>query len=98
MESAIRYCTTRFFSTTFVVRVGGGIMTWNCIGRRVSFVRNVTNGNEMICGGCYQQYALASAATLNMLPYDIPIDIASMSFVNPLTALGLHDKIKNLKA
>ena len=37
-----------------VVAVGGGMMTWNCLGKRVSFVRNVTNGNEMLQGGCYQ--------------------------------------------
>jgi NADPH:quinone reductase-like Zn-dependent oxidoreductase len=80
-----------------VVAVGGGIMTWNCLGRRVSFVRNMV-GNQMLTGGCYQQYCIAGAATLNMLNDDLPIEIASMSFVNPLTALGLNDKIKTLKA
>lgn len=33
-----------------------------------------------------------------MLKNDMPIEVASMSFVNPLTALGLLDKIKKLKA
>ena len=28
----------------------------------------------------------------------MPHDVASMHFVNPLTALGLHDKVKSLKA
>lgn len=81
-----------------VVKTGGGMMTWNCIGRRVSFVRHVVPPNEFKTGGCHAQYCIADAATLNMLSDDLPIEIASMSFVNPLTALGLLDKIKKLKA
>ena len=81
-----------------VVATGGGMMTWNCLGRRVSFVRKVTPPNEFKTGGCHAQYCIADAATLNMLNNDMPLEIASLSFVNPLTALGLLDKIKKLKA
>jgi hypothetical protein len=35
---------------------------------------------------------------LNVLPDDMPLDIAAMHFVNPLTALGLFERIKTLKA
>ena len=52
----------------------------------------------MIDGGCYQQYCIAPALSLNVIPDNMPHDVASMHFVNPLTALGLHDKVKSLKA
>jgi len=81
-----------------VVKEGGGIMTRNTKGKTVSFVRNVTNGNEMISGGCYQQYCIAAGATLGYPPKDIPVEIAAMSFVNPVTALGLFDRVRQLKA
>lgn len=73
-------------------------MTRGAKGKRVSFVRNFTNGNEMISGGCYQQYCIAQGQKLNYIPESLPIEVASMHFVNPLTALGLYDKVKSLKA
>jgi len=36
--------------------------------------------------------------TVGPVDESIPMDIASMSFVNPLTALGLVDSIKNNKS
>ena len=81
-----------------VVKTGGGMMTWNCLGRRVSFVRKVVPPNEFKTGGTHAQYCIADGATLNMLRDDLSFEIASMSFVNPLSALGLLDTIKQLRA
>jgi NADPH:quinone reductase-like Zn-dependent oxidoreductase len=36
-----------------VVASGGGMMTWGSIGKRVAFVRKITNENHMVTGGCY---------------------------------------------
>ena len=73
-------------------------MTRGAKGKRVSFVRKLINNIEMHSGGCFQQYTIADAMTLNYIPESLPIEIASMHFVNPLTAIGLHEKVKSLKA
>ena len=80
-----------------VVKSGGGIMANRCVGRNVSFVR-APEGNEFKVGGAYQQYAVANALTVNYVDDSIPLDVASMSFVNPLTAIGLFEAIGNNNA
>ena len=75
-----------------VVKSGGGMMANRCVGRNVSFVRE-PQGNVFVHGGAYQQYAIANAMTVNYVDDSIPLDVASMSFVNPLTALGLFEAI-----
>jgi NADPH2:quinone reductase len=81
-----------------VVASGGGLMANKAIGRRVSFIRPLTYPNYFEFGGTYQQYALADHMTIIYLDDSIPLDIGSMSFVNPLTALGLVDSIKGNKS
>ena len=76
-----------------VVKSGGGMMANRVVGKRVSFVRMVENGNHMMKGGCYQQYCLADPMAVGVLPDDIPSDVGSMSFVNPITAYGLFEEI-----
>ena len=68
------------------------------VGKRCSFVRPITEPNYFAAGGTYQQYALADAMTINYLDESIPLDIGSMSFVNPITALGLVETIKKNKS
>lgn len=58
-------------------------------GKRVSILRKVDNNTEFNTGGTYQQYCIAEAMTVNPIPDDLDFDIASMNFVNPLTAIGL---------
>ena len=62
----------------------------------MAFTRSVFNNEDMITGGCYQQYVIADALNCLKLPDDIPFDVGSMHFVNPLTAIGLVEKIKLL--
>lgn len=50
-------------------------------------------GNELHRSGCYEQYAIADGMSVNPVDKSIPMDVASMSFVNPLTALGLFEAI-----
>ena len=81
-----------------VVQSGGGMMANRAMGKRVSFVRQMTPPNTFTGGGTYQQYCLADAMTIGYVDDSIPLDIASMSFVNPLTALGLIESIQKNKA
>lgn len=80
-----------------VVSSGGGMMANGMIGKRVAFVR-ITEANEMKLGGCYQQFALADAMSCVYLPENIPSDIGSMHFVNPLTSIGLCEEITKNKS
>tara|TARA_B110000305_G_C18916861_1_gene393276 strand:+ start:114 stop:560 length:447 start_codon:yes stop_codon:yes gene_type:complete len=80
-----------------VVRSGGGFMGWKALGKRVAFVRKVV-GNEMIAGGAYQQYVITAAETCIPLDESLSMELGSMSFVNPLTALGLYERTDELKA
>jgi hypothetical protein len=54
--------------------------------------------NEMVTGGCYEQFCIANAAALIILPDDMPLDVASMHFINPISAYGLFERIQTLKA
>jgi len=81
-----------------VVASGGGMMANRAVGKKVSFVRKMTPPNTFTGGGTYQQYAIADAMTCGTVDPSIPLDVASMSFVNPLTCLGLIESIKNNKS
>ena len=81
-----------------VVHNGGGLLGWGIMGKRVAFVRRLHNETEMRYGGCYQQYVVANALECIPLPNSIPLDIGSMHFVNPITAIGLVERITNNKA
>ena len=68
------------------------------MGKRVAFSRPVQGANELKTGGSYQQYCIANAAALIILSDDMPLDIASMHFINPISAYGLFERIQSLKA
>jgi NADPH:quinone reductase-like Zn-dependent oxidoreductase len=76
-----------------VVQSGGSLFGWRSLGKRVAFSRKVSNGNELRVGGCFQQYCLATAMTLSILPDTISFDIGCMYLANPMTALGLREKV-----
>ena len=78
-----------------VVSSGGGPAADAAVGKHVAFLR-VSGNFEYTLGGCYQQYAVANA--MSLVPVnteEISLDSASMSFVNPLTAIGLFEQIGN---
>jgi len=80
-----------------VVKFGGGLVGRNSVGTRVAAVRKSKDGHY-VHGGCYEQYMIADAMTLITLPDDISFEKGSMSFVNPLTAIGLVERIKSHKS
>ena len=70
-------------------------MAWWDMGRRVAFTRKVDVGEDGVeeknHGGCFQQYCIANALHVQYLPENVDFDHGSMSFVNPITSIGLHD-------
>ena len=76
-----------------VVYNGGGILGWRVMGLRVAFTRSLRNDTEMIHGGCFMQYVIADAINCVPIPDNISFDKGSMYFVNPMTAIGLVEKI-----
>ena len=81
-----------------VVSSGGGMTANRLVGKRIAFVRKNENNIQMILGGCYQQYIVTDANTTFVLPENVGFDIGSMFFVNPLTAMGLVQRIKDNKS
>ena len=76
-----------------MVKSGGGSVAQKALGKRVAFTRTMKGANEMVTGGCYQQFCIANAAALIILPDDMPLDVASMHFINPISAYGLFERI-----
>ena len=73
------------------------MLAWRVSGVRVAFTRKVRDDTVMELGGCYQQYVIADALSCIPLPNSISYETGSMHFVNPITALGLTEKIYELK-
>ena len=71
------------------VKSGGGMLANSKVGKKIAMTRHMTANFEYITGGCFEQYALADPMGCIDVDPAIPIEAASMSFVNPLTAIGL---------
>ena len=80
-----------------VIKSGGGMMGWMNTGKRVAFIRAL-DGNQLKHGGTFQQYCVATAANVIPLPNEISYELGSMAFANPMTALGLRERVQTLKA
>lgn len=82
-------CGTGFEGCGTVVAVGGGVTTWNLMGKRVAIV---STG-----GGCmWSEYALGSGMQSIKLPANASFDQGSSCFVNPMTAIAFIDIAKSL--
>jgi len=76
-----------------VVKSGGGMMANRIMGTRVACARKSKDGHYAH-GGCYEQYVIVDAMTAIALPDDISFEKGCMYIVNPLTAIGLVERIK----
>ena len=55
--------------------------------------------SEYFKGGSFQQYTVVEATSVFILPKCIPkYEMGCMSFVDPLIAMGLFERIQKLKA
>ena len=77
-----------------VIRSDGDSYWGPCwLGKRVACVRK-SSKYHYIHGGSYQQYMIADAGALIELPDDVSFEKGCMFFVNPLTSIGLVERIK----
>ena len=81
-----------------VVAYGGGWMAWWLMGKRVGFTRKAEKGGHFSVGGSYAEYVVTTAYQCVELDRDASWEQGAGSFVNPLTAVGLLDRCKQLKA
>jgi len=61
------------------------------LGKRVAFKLA-----DLGKGGCMAEYMIADLKSMITLDDDTDIEVASSSFVNPLSALGMIDRLKEL--
>ena len=81
-----------------VIASGGGFLAWTCVGKRVGFTRIAESGGKFTKGGSYAEYVVTNAFQTVTLDDNISWEQGACSFVNPITAIGLLDKIKEYKA
>lgn len=84
-------CVAGFEGAGLVVQNGGGLIGWSMVGKKVAFSPSVQSGT-------YGQFAIAPAAQCLPMNEQISYEHASMSFVNPLTAIAMLDVLKQKKS
>ena len=80
-----------------VVAAGSGLLNQYLVGKRVAFMKQGELGTYRI-GGAMADYAITENKQVIPLPDDIDFDHAASSFVNPLTAIGMVERCKELGA
>jgi len=80
-----------------VVSVGPGLATSWLLGKRVAFMKKF----ELLHykrGGSFAEYCVTDFKSCIPLAEDIPIEQAAAFYVNPLTAVGMVDRMIELRA
>lgn len=80
-----------------VVAVGSGLASSWLIGKRVSFMKQFEVGEYHI-GGSFADYCLTNFQHVMPLSDDTTLEEGASNYVNPLTALGMVKRCKELKA
>lgn len=73
-----------------MIASGGGLLGWGLVNKRVAFT-------PIAHSGSYSQYSIAKASECLPVEDSLSFEHASMSFVNPLTAMGLLEYSKEKK-
>ncbi len=81
-----------------VVRSGGGFMANRMVGKRVAFLRTWSKHNTGPPNGSYAEYCITSVNYAFELDKTISDEQVACSIVNPTSALGLMERLKELKA
>lgn len=81
-----------------VVSSGGGFYGWTLVGKRVAFTRQSESGGKFSVGGTYAEYAVTSALQCITLDNGTSFDQGCNGTVNPLTAIGLRDRVIQYKS
>lgn len=78
-----------------VVKAGAGMMSQWLVGKRVCFNKQFEIGTYKI-GGSFAEYCVTDAKSIIPIGDDISFEQAASLFVNPLTAIGMVERIKEL--
>ena len=80
-----------------VVSSGGGLLAWRLIGKRVAFSQGVS-GTGFKSGGAFAEYAIVDRKYCIVLPDQTSFEKGACSLTNPLSAVGLFERCRELKA
>ena len=67
------------------------------VGKRVAFMKANEQGRTPKFGGSMAEYCVTDVKCLLPIGDDLSFEEACSHFVNPLTALGMVDRLKELK-
>ena len=80
-----------------IVQTGEGPRAKALLGKRVAFMK-APELNSYNLGGSYADYCLTHVNTVFPISEDIPLEDVASFVVNPLTAVSMIDRIKQLKS
>jgi len=80
-----------------VVEVGPGLLSSYFNGKRVAFNKQFELGTYQI-GGAFAEYCITDVRSCIPLNDAISLEQGAALFVNPLTAVGMVDRAKQLRA
>ena len=81
-----------------VIEAGPGELCKDLVGKRVAFGKCKETTYPWQIGGTMAEYAITNATRVVPLHEDNTFEEGASSFVNPMTALGLIDRMKQIKA
>jgi len=81
-----------------VEEVGSGLATQWLLGKRVAFCKASEPNDEHKIGGAYAEYAVTYIKQVIPLDDSASLESGATYFVNPLTAVGMLKRAKELKA
>ena len=79
-----------------VVKVGPGMLSQWFLGRRVAFNKKFELGSYKY-GGSMAEYVVTDYRSVVPLSDEVSLEQGASLFVNPLTAIGMVDRIKELR-
>ena len=81
-----------------VVEAGPGMMSKMLIGKRVAFMKAGEKPPTYKLGGSMAEYCVTDVKQCIPLSEEMSFEEGSSHFVNPLTAIGMVERLKQLKA
>ena len=89
--------TPGFEASGTVVQSGGGFHGWALTGKRVACMKGTESTyGKLTKDGTYAEYMVTNVLCCIPLQKEVGFDEGSCHFVNPLTALGLIKRVKEL--
>ena len=81
-----------------VIASGGGFYAWTLVGKRVSFTRILERSGKFTKDGTYAEYCVTDSNKCITLEDNVSFEQAASGVCNPMTALGLLEKVLDKKA